>query len=88
MNLRKINASERTRMYSKFGFVVFIILMCCFYIPLVATTVQSSHYKIPLENRTCDEIYNLSIHNKLFSDNHSKTYNSESVMLYYMRNCQ
>lgn len=87
LNLRKMNASERSRIYSKFSLIVAIIVLLAIYLPLSHVQRETKEYEIPLENRTCEDIFNKAMNNTLFSDDGIKKYNPEAVMLYYLEKC-
>lgn len=74
-------------MYGKFGFMIFLIFLILLYLPLIMQAVPSKNYHIPIENRTCEEIYNGSIHRTLFEDDAYKPYNTETIIIYYEENC-
>ena len=88
MNLRRINATERKETYSKLFLLIFLGLI------VIIGTLEGSKIlgdqspEIPLSNYTCQEVYNLTMHSKLYSNTHMKTYQQDQVILYYMEHCK
>ena len=88
MNLRRINATERKETYSKLILLIFIGI-----IVIVGTfegtkILRDQSPEIPLGNYTCQEVYNLTMHSKLYSNDHKKGYQQDQVILYYLENCK
>ena len=87
MNLRKINATERNKVYLRFALILlFVGYIALALTPLVNTYIANAH-KIPLSSRSCQEIYNLSIHGNLHPNNRTGFYPQDAVPVYYMVNC-
>lgn len=84
MDLRKINATERARIYEKFTVIILIMFFVILIIVSLISSTIKHDLKPSLSNYSCEEIYNMSINGKFSSGK----YSADSIVLYYMENCQ
>lgn len=86
MNLRRMNSSERSKLYMRLSLLILLMVLCFTLLPSWTRELKEARF-IPLENRSCEEIYNLSVAGDLHPTDVSGNYAPESVMLYYLENC-
>jgi hypothetical protein len=87
LNLRRMNATERASIYGKFVVIVLLFILVLAVVPGLVAEWEKHNDRVPLENKTCQEIYNLSQTGKLYRDDKAAAYEPESVMIYYFENC-
>ena len=88
MNLRRLNATERKETYSKLMVYIFIAIIVVVGSLQSAIIFEDKAPEIPLGNYTCQEVYNLTMYGKLYSNDHKKDYQYDQVILYYLENCR
>jgi hypothetical protein len=83
-----MNATERASLYTKFVVFILLFIIVIMLIPTIKELVDENRPKIPLENRTCEEVYNLTQHDKLYMNDKKSRYTTEQIILYYLEHCQ
>jgi hypothetical protein len=81
-----MNASERSRMYTKLFLALLFITFALAILPGWTETMKESK-NVPLENVSCEYIYKKTIQGDLHPREGSGKYEPEAIMLYYIKNC-
>jgi hypothetical protein len=70
----------------RFSLLIILMVLCFTLLPSWTRDLKETRI-IPLENRSCEEIYELGVAGDLHPTNKSGQYAPEAVMLYYLENC-
>ena len=83
MNLRRANAADRFKTGRHF-FLIFMLL-CLWGVCLYYTTLDLAGKDRPLQNSTCEELYNITHMTR--SQYYDHKFLSDQLIIYYLENC-